>query len=669
MYQGWVDRAFDPIEVDVWLLNLNDKLAILHDLAVANQSQSSEKRKEIFDRNKSDKPLEIGSKVLMRTPGMKAALQAAWEGPYHIVGSSSRVTYKVCKGDDHPVKIAHRDNLKVYKDRPLSVNAVTLVAEEQGIDGELLATKAILSQDKCPGYRQDQLNVVLDELKQHFSCSPGLCKINKCKIALSEGANPVNQPPRQIPNGIRDAVRAEIDKMLDQGIIVASNAEWASPLVPVRKKDGSVRLCVDFRQLNLVTPLRRYWLPSLSEILEKVGPSSCLSTLDLTSGFHQLEMDSASSELTTFVCPLGKFRFLRMPFGLKNAPAIFQAAIEEVLKPVNEICKNYVDDVVVFSNSWVEHLNDLRRVISCLGAAGLTLKMKKCVFGRQHLVYLGHRIGNGTLAVPELRIKALAEFARPKTKKQLRSLLGSFSYYRQFVPGFASCSSLLTPATSLKSPIQVAWTEEMTAAFRKLKNMLCDSTVLVIPTPEDSFILYTDASGSGVGGCLHVRRGDKELPVGFYSRQLKAAEKNYSVTELESLAIVSSLKHFEYFVYTKQTKVVTDHKPCLALIDGSSLNKRLLRFALLLQQYSIILEYRPGKCHENADAMSRQAWDSDNGIQEEAAQNDVSSSPSSRILVGGDVGGEDRVLETETETRENEKEMKSKKKNKEKRNA
>ncbi len=166
-----------------------------------------------------------------------------------------------------------------------------------------------------PGYRQCDFDSLLDSLKSHFSDTPGLCTAGTCKIELPDGAAVVNLPPRQIPVSIRDAVKHELDKLLHDGIIVESTSAWASPLVPVRKKDGSVRICIDFRQLNAVTPLRRYWLPSLTEILEQVGPNTCLSTLDLTAGFHQLAMDESSSELTTFVCPFGKFRYQRMFFG------------------------------------------------------------------------------------------------------------------------------------------------------------------------------------------------------------------------------------------------------------------------------------------------------------------------------------------------------------------
>jgi len=274
-------------------------------------------------------------------------------------------------------------------------------------------------------------------------------------------------------------------------------------------------------------------------------------------------------------------------------------------------------------------------------------------------MYLGHKIGSGTLAVPKHRADALANFRQPRTKKELRSFLGTASYYRQFIPGFAAWSSALTPATSLKSPLRVCWSEEMTSAFSKLKTSLCDSCVLVIPSSEDVFVLHTDASGRGIGACLHVVRKDRELPAGFFSRQLRGAEKNYSVTELESLAILAALKHFEFHVYGKEITVVTDHKPCLALLGGVGLNKRLLRFALALQQFHITIIHRPGAVHCNADGMSRQSWPADEFELKSESAHWLSASPSGRSLGGEDVGGREK------KTTEREREEKIKKKREE----
>ncbi len=640
LYHGWKDNVFEGLDVEEWLVKLHDQLSTLHDVACATEAKQSDGRACTYNKGKSDRCVNVGDKVLLRVPGLHAALQASWEGPYDVIEKVSRVTFKVAKGEGHPVRIAHVNNLKDYVARPLHVCAVTLVAEDKGIEESLLSGSPLLSPDKCPGYNAKELETVLRDLSDHFSESPGLCSNAMCKIVLSEHAVPVSQQGRNIPVGIEKAVSDEIDKLVREGIIVKSNSLWSSPLVPVRKKDGSVRLCVDFRQLNLVTPLVRYWVPSLDEILLRVGNCTCLTTLDLTAGFHQIEMDPESSELTTFVCPLGKYRYVRMPFGLKNAPAVFQAAVECVLEPVKSVCCNYIDDVVIFSRNWKSHLMDIKSVIECLGVAGLKIKKRKCVFGRRYLTYLGHRIGGGGMSIPESRVKALQEFVRPRTKRDMRAFLGAMSYYRRFIKGFGNLSSRLTPATSLRAPHLVTWTGEMGSAFRELQSLLCGHVMLYTPSPDDELKLYTDASGDGIGACLHCVRDGEELPIAFFSRQLRPAEKNYTISELESLAIVAAIRHFERLVHAKPLEVITDHKACLALLTGKGLNKRLLRFALALQDRPIVLTYRPGSQHGNADGFSRQSWNEED-IKKTDPDPGLSARPMAPSLAGGAVGLED----------------------------
>jgi len=608
MYQGWVEKSIENVQIDDWLLKLSDQLSLVHDLASANESKATETRIATYNRGKCDRQLDVGDQVLLRIPGMHASLQASWDGPYKVVSKVSRVTYRVSKGADHPIRLAHINNLKNYSERPKCVFAATLMAEDTGIDATLLHPSPLLGPDKCVDFNQKQLNDTLTSMSNAFSNNPGLCTTVKCHITIADNVVPVSQQGRNIPVGIEQAVKNEISKLLDLGIILPSEALWSSPLVPVRKKDGSVRICVDFRQLNAVTPLVRYWVPSLDEILQKVGNSVCLSTLDLTAGFHQIAMDEKSSELTTFVCPLGKYRYARMPFGLKNAPAIFQAAVESVLSPVKDISCNYIDDVVIFSPDWKSHLAHLKSVITTLHTAGFTIKLKKCCFGRRYLTYLGHRIGGGGVSIPQCRVESLTSFRLPITKKDLRSFLGAMGYYRRFIPGFGSLSALLTPSVSLRAPHRVVWTSEMEEAVSKIKQMLCNHVVLCIPRKEDVYTLYTDASGDGIGACLHVTRDGEELPVAFFSRQLRPSEKNYTVTELESLAIVAALQHFERLLYALPVTIVTDHKACLALTTGRGLNKRLLRFALLLQDRPVSIVHRAGREITNADGFSRQAW-------------------------------------------------------------
>ncbi len=593
VYAGWVDEVFKEMDVCEWVMCLQDKLSLLHDMANSNELAAIESRAQVYNKNKSDRCLEVGDLVMLKVPGLHVALTAAWEGPYEVSERISRVTYKIRKKDGEHERVAHINNLKVFRqgESRNHMAGISVIAEE-GVEMEEWIDRKLLGDDQCEDYNESEIGKLLESKKECFSESAGLCKVGECKIVLSEGHSVVNIPPRVIPIHIRASVEAEINKLLAAGIIVPSDEEWSSPIVPIRKKDGSIRLCVDYRELNERTPLRRFWLPSLREILDQVGPCAVLSKLDLTAGFHQVRMDEESSKFTTFSCPLGKFRFVRMPFGLKNAPAIFQAIVEQVLKPVKGCSRNYIDDVIVFSNSWNEHLRDVSRVLDVLKEAGLRVKARKCEFGRKYMSYLGHQVGSGKLGIPEARVSAMRAYERPNTKRQLRAFLGSIGYYREFIPGFAKHSCLLTPATALTAPRRVVWSEEMLEAFGKLKQSLCSSTVLTVPTQDDVFRLYTDASGGGIGGCLHVTREDKELPVAFYSRQLRGAEVRYSVTELESLAIVESIRHFEYYLCGAKFVVITDHRACVALTSSSHLNKRLMRMALRVQDHDVTIVYR-----------------------------------------------------------------------------
>ena len=259
------------------------------------------------------------------------------------------------------------------------------------------------------------------------------------------------------------------------------------------------------------------------------------------------------------------------------------------------------------------------RTFECFKLAGLTAKRSKCQFGKSQVQYLGHTIGSGKLAVPDHRISALAEYKRPITKKTLRSFLGCMSYYRRFIDKYSDMSAVLSPATSVSSPKSVVWTEEMDSAFRQLKVSLCNHVSLAIPSVTDSFSLHTDASGFGVGAYLHVHCEGEEIPVAFFSHQLQNAEKRYSITELETLAIVSALKHFEFYVYGTNLTIYTDHKACTALLTSTVLNNRLKRMTHYLQDKDLDIIYRPGKYSTNADGFSRQFDD------EEADQSSLTS--------------------------------------------
>ena len=456
-------------------------------------------------------------------------------------------------------------------------------------------------------------------------------------VIKTKEAPPISSMPYRVPDRMKEGVRQEVNKLVEMGVVVPSTSPWASPIVPVPKSDGSIRLCIDYRRINAITEADPYYMTTLEEILERVGGSRCVSKLDLCKGFYQIEVEEESVEKTAFITPFGKFAFKRMPFGLRNAPAIFQRTMEVVLRDCYDCSAPYIDDIVVFSRYGVEHVRHLKLVLGALRENGLTVKMIKCEFGKNQIEYLGHLIGNGEMAVPSHRATAMSEFLQPRTKRQLRSFLGAASYYRRFIKDFARYSSLLSPDTSKFAPSVVNWDGGKLEAFNQLKVCLVNVCVLTIPSQEDCFSLHTDASGLGIGATLNVIREGVEKPVAYFSRQLQGAQKHYSVTELEGLAIFKAIHFFAHFLWGQRFTVVTDHKALVSLLKSRNLNKRLHGWVLKLLDFNFEITYRPGKDHQDADGLSRQAWDSNEG-DPLCHHGSEEQSRATGISVGGDVG-------------------------------
>ena len=279
-----------------------------------------------------------------------------------------------------------------------------------------------------------------------------------------------------------------------------------------------------------------------------------------------------------------------------------------VLQNMEDFSNAYIDDVIVFSKSWDEHLQDIKKVLISLRRTGLTAKPLKCEWGATTLTYLGHIVGEGMVSIPEAKVEALKNFIRPKTKKNLRSFLGTIGYYRRFVPGFSQKAYPLTEATKQKAPNSIIWNDTMCEAFHELCTILSHATNLHIPTPQDQFVLHTDASGKGIGAVLGIIRDGEEIPVGYYSKKLIASEQKYAVTEMECLAVVKAISHFEVYLTGRQFTVVTDHSALQYLQSSWYLNGRLTRWALQLQHHDFSIKHRKWKTHQNADGLSRQAW-------------------------------------------------------------
>ena len=638
IHQGWVELDFEELNTSEWADWLVDRLECWHEVMRKRSEIASKKRKESFDKKAVLRQFEVGDRVLCRIPGMTHKLQESWHGPYPVVEVLNRVDYKIefAKGNK---KALHVNNLKLFHGREEDVMRLSVIAEDVSDDEDA----GLKISGRCKDFEVAAVVRLKQEFPEVFSDLPG--KTELCKLRIDTGdALPVALRPYRPPDRMKEGVREEVEKLLELGVAEPSFSPWVSPVVPVPKKDGSLRICVDFRRLNSVTVPDPYYMVTLDEILEKVGSSGCLSKLDLSKGFYQIGIDEESRDKTAFVTPFGKFCFNRMPFGLRNAPAIFQRTMEEVLRGCYEFSAPYIDDILVFSKNGVEQVEHLREVFRALSSSGLTVKEDKCEFGRTHLEYLGHLIGDGQLAVPSHRATAMEAFLLPKTRTQLRSFLGSMSYYRRFIANYASYSALLSPATSKSAPSVVVWDDARLKAFTTLKGILCNVCALTIPSSEDCFSLNTDASGLGIGATLNVMRDGVEKPVAFFSRQLQGAQKQYSATELEGLAVYKSIFFFDHFLYGRKFLVYTNHQALVSFLRSKRLNKRLQGWILRLMEFDFEIVYRPGSANGDADGLSRQAW----SIQDGGAVEECEQLRAAEVSQLGEMWGQDPTENTES---------------------
>ena len=384
----------------------------------------------------------------------------------------------------------------------------------------------------------------VEEFSDTSTREPGLTPL--IEFGMDTGLNdPIAQRPYSTPIRLRESVDKEIDWLLSKQYIRELESPWASPMVTVKKPDGTARICIDFKRINAITTPLPFYMPQVEEVLEQIGNSTVISKLDLAKGYYQVPMKEEDKCKTAFVSHRGKHEFVRMPFRVRNAPAVFQALMTCLFSKCKHYCSPYMDDLVIYSRSWEEHRIHVKEVLFRLKGAGLTANPAKCVWEGQTIEYLGHHVGNGCMSIPAKRVEALANYTRPSTKRGLRSFLGAISFYRRYVELLASQTAILSPSTSKLAPSNVLWTREMESAFHSICKLISDTCVLTIPLPEDVMSVITDASGLGIGGVLQVQRDGRWEAAAFFSRQTRGAEQRYSATELEALAF-SSNNNFVY---------------------------------------------------------------------------------------------------------------------------
>ena len=419
-------------------------------------------------------------------------------------------------------------------------------------------------------------------------------------IDLIPGTEPISIPPyRMAPVELRE-LKAQLEELLSKGFIRPSITPWGAPVLFMKKKDRSLRLCIDYRQLNRVTISNQYPLPRIDELFDQLQGSQVYSKIDLRSGYHQLRVQESDVPKTAFRTRYGHYEFLVMPFGLTNAPAAFMDLMNQVFQPyLDRFVIGFIDDILVYSGSSEEHSEHLRIVLQTLRERQLYAKLSKCQFWLDRVAFLGHVISVEGVSVDPKKIEAVVNWKPPKNVSEVRSFLGFAGYYRKFVKGFSKIAAPLTKLT--RKDIKYDWVDACQQSFEELKGRLTSAPVLALPNGRDEFVVYSDTSRQGLG-CVLMQN---DRVIAYASRQLKKHEENYPTHDLELVAVVFALKIWRHYLYGVPCRIFTDHKSLQYIFTQKELNLRQRRWLKLIKDYDCTIEYHPGKANVVADALSR----------------------------------------------------------------
>ena len=431
------------------------------------------------------------------------------------------------------------------------------------------------------------------------------------EIYIDKSEPPISSPAYRVPYAARQIIDDHVQKLLRQGVVEQSHSPWSSPVILVKKSSSNeFRFCVDFRKINNVIKKDLYPIPRIDDTLENLQGASIFTTLDMKNSFHQIPLAENSREYTAFRTISGNYQFRSVPQGLNVSSAAFTRACNIAFtSQIGKFMYAYIDDLVVYSKSFDEHLEQLEEILNQIEKCGFKLGINKCTFASNSVKYLGHIVNKDGIKVDPAKTEAISKAKRPRNAKQTRSFLGTAGYYRKFIKNFAGIAAPLTNLT--KKNTRFKWTNECQKAFDILKDKLISAPVLTYPHRDRKYILHTDASDNAIGAVLNQYNEITkcEQPIAYYSRKLKDIEIKYSISEREALAIFEGVKNFKPYLWLQQFKIITDHTALKYLLKNKNTVPRIARWALYLSDFDYNIEYKSGKSHFVPDYLSRNASD------------------------------------------------------------
>uniref|UniRef100_A0A669CS17 ribonuclease H n=1 Tax=Oreochromis niloticus TaxID=8128 RepID=A0A669CS17_ORENI len=513
---------------------LHKACAIARDALVAAQG----KMKRKFDKKAVQRKFEVGDKVLTLLPVPGSSLQAKFSGPYTVQAKLSDTDYVIDTPERRKkCRVCHINMMKPYFAGGVSTVATVgvpgLEARYDPVNDDLVFGWA----EGCARLRNSE---ILSDLRSHlkdldddvqddvcqlienhldlFSDTPSCTTVLEHDIDVG-GHPPIKQHAYRVNPTKRALFQTEVSYLLENGLAVPSSSAWSSPCLLVPKADKTPRFCTDFRKVNSVTKPDSYPLPRMEDCVDRVGSAKFVTKLDLLKGYWQVPLTSRAAEISAFVTPDHFLQYTVMPFGLRNAPATFQRLMNIVLGSVRK-CEVYLDDIVVYSDTWSEHIETLTDVFHRLGRASLTLNLAKCDFGKAMVTYLGKQVGQGQVRPLLAKIQAILDFPAPRTRRELRRFLGMVGYYRGFCRNFAEVVAPLTSLTSVLKPF--VWSSVCQSAFLAVKALLCSAPVLAAPDFARPFTLEVDASANGAGAVLlQEDQHGVDHPIGYFSKKIQ----------------------------------------------------------------------------------------------------------------------------------------------------